>query len=177
MSSGEKSKMRRAIFRNHEITQSRAKATVEQAKKVEEGLKEKVDHFKEIKNEYESQMNQINDGFVTHLKEIEEQERKKQRMIPQKKLLCTEARALRRRKMKQMETLKMFSSNYDYQYQGMNHNKKFNSIVKPHRALFSTYEPLSNYEARYNATTRIIQEEELEKAKQSSPQKAQNHVY
>lgn len=34
LSSGEKSKMRRDIFRNHEITEIRAKATAEQALKV-----------------------------------------------------------------------------------------------------------------------------------------------
>ena len=54
-------------------------------------------------------MDEINDGFVTHLKKVEEQERKKQ-LKAQPKLLGTEARALRRRKMKQMETLRKMAS-------------------------------------------------------------------
>ena len=47
-----------------------------------------------------------------------------------------------------------------FQYKGVNHGKIFNSHVKPHKALFSTYEPLSNYEARFNATARILEEQE-----------------
>ena len=65
-----------------------------------------------------------------------------------------------------METLMKLangSANRDlYQYTGMKHNKNFISMVKPHRTLFSTYEPLSNFEARYNATARILHEQEQE---------------
>ena len=47
-----------------------------------------------------------------------------------------------------------------FQYKGVSHGKIFNSHAKPRRALFSTYEPLSNYEARFNATARILEEQE-----------------
>ena len=72
MSSGEKSKMRRAIMLNHQITESRAKATAAIAKKVEENIKEKVEKFTEIKEEYNAKLNEINDGFVDHLHAIQE---------------------------------------------------------------------------------------------------------
>ena len=72
LSSGEKSKMRRAIMLNHQITESRAKQTAEIAKKVEENIKEKVEKFTEIKEEYNAKLNEINDGFVEHLHLIEE---------------------------------------------------------------------------------------------------------
>ena len=68
---------------------------------------------------------------------------------------------MRRRKMKQMETLMNLAngnSRTDFTYTGLKHGKNFIGVVKPHRALFSTYEPLSNYEARYNAAQQIIQE-------------------
>lgn len=68
------------------------------AKKVEENIKEKVEKFTEIKEEYNAKLNEINDGFVEHLHLIEEQEKKKPKPVP--KLLSTEARALRRRKAK-----------------------------------------------------------------------------
>lgn len=37
------------------------------AKKVEEDIKEKVEKFTEIKEEYDAKLNEINDGFVDHL--------------------------------------------------------------------------------------------------------------
>lgn len=116
-------------------------------------------------------MNEINEGFVAHLQKIEEYERRQQ-LKAQPKILRSEARAQRRRKMKQMETLMKMANGAtrpDYQYNGLKHNKCFVSIVKPHRGLFSTYEPLSNFEARYNATAKIIQEQEEEVKKSKSP--------
>ena len=83
---------------NHQITESRAKATAEMAKKVEANIKEKVDKFQEIKEEYDAKLNEINGGFVDHLQAIQEQERRK--VKPPPKLLSTEARAIRRRKAK-----------------------------------------------------------------------------
>ena len=70
MSSGEKSRMRRAIFKNHEITASRAYATAEHAKKVQDDIKENQDIVKGIKDEYEAKMNEINNGFVSQLIQI-----------------------------------------------------------------------------------------------------------
>ena len=68
---------------------------------------------------------------------------------------------MRRRKMKQMETLMSLANSntrQEFSYTGLKHSKNFIGVVKPHRALFSTYEPLNSYEARYNAAQKIIQE-------------------
>ena len=92
--------MRKAIFKNHEITESRAKAAAEAAKKVEDEIKEKVEYFTEIKDVYNTKLDEINKGFMTRLKQIEDQERRKY-ALRKPKLLSTEARAMRRRKMKQ----------------------------------------------------------------------------
>ena len=37
----------------------------------------------------------------------------------------------------------------------MNHSNKFNQFVRPKKNLFSTYEPLDNYESRYAAVAHL----------------------
>ena len=83
---------------------------------------------------------------------------------------------MRRRKMKQMETLMSLANSntrQEFSYTGLKHSKNFIGVVKPHRALFSTYEPLNSYEARYNAAQKIIQEQEDEVNESKSPSKTE----
>ena len=55
------------------------------------------------------------------------------------------------------------------QFTGIQHKKRFSNYVKPKKQLFSTYEPINNFESRYTAIIKTLNSklEETKKAKKT----------
>lgn len=77
--------------------------------------------------------------------------------------LNTEERARRRKlQMRELMLKKLCSPGKgwkEYNYDGMKHGSHFISTIKPKKNLFSTFEPINNYESRYMALVNELSSE------------------